>query len=197
MKTAATRALTLALLCIATPATASQALTFSTPPQNDSPIQIDECAGGIKDSEHTSDYYFGANCTIHVIDPKRTAKTIRFRFRFLDAFGDRAGSFHTDIDGTFAAGQPIKLWPTWTERITRWPNVAGSYFTVINTYTGARSVIISVSRVLFDDGSTWTADPANELNDHALKRVSAPALPAPTVPANYVTPEPNMTPTPQ
>lgn len=130
------------IMCSPTSVTAGS-ITEYVRPQPDAPVQISSCGAGVQFFENrwgaiTSTLTVGADFTNIASKP---AIEVVFRMQLSNALGDFMDNILEQATGQFAPSVPIKG-NTWSQT-DAWP--------------GLGEVQCSVARVLFIDGSDWTA----------------------------------------
>lgn len=133
------------------PTSAFENLSTRIASQPTSPVRILSCEASLLDTDVGNiDYYLAAAVSFENTSPK-TASAIEFGFREFDVFGSFLGGTAGQMTGTYSTDVEIDPrknpitnlpWPIW-----RW----------INLYDTASAVKCSVEKVLFDDGTIWSA----------------------------------------
>jgi hypothetical protein len=132
----------LALMVFTRSAVAANIATYIAP-QSDSPVQITGCYAGVRFVSNGWGTHFSmldVGVSFRNDSPK-TAVAVLTRFELSSVFGDVMGNLFGQSAGQFATGVAIDG--------NKWSNT--------DTWPGLGIVRCSVSRVLFADGSVWTA----------------------------------------
>lgn len=130
------------MLCALSPATAGS-ITEYVRPQPEAPVQISSCGVGVQFSGNqwgaiTSTLNLGADFTN---TSSKGAIEVVFRMQLSNALGDVMDNVLEQATGQFAPNAPIK----------------GNRWAQTDAWPGLGEVQCSVARVLFSDGSDWTA----------------------------------------
>lgn len=145
-----------AAICCGRPAHSAQALAVSVMPQNNSPIQISECFGGLTDTDVGNINYYVEQSVIFMNTSNRPVVAVRFKFDFYDAFSEHLGERYGTDTGTFSPGALID------HAHNHIGGVMG-YWSSINIWPSITAIRCSVDTVRFDDGSIWDAATARPL----------------------------------
>lgn len=174
-----------AFACLAAPAAAMMPTAIIN--VSASPIRIDRCLAGTRDtSVGNQGYYIDFAAAFTNRGPK-TVSAVRLRFDIFNAFNEHLRTvFGTDDDGLLPASESR----TDIEHNTRMETILQNdtrlsdadkitylpTWEFINTTDTARSVVCSVDTVMFDDGAKWSMHPIGaKAFASALKRASAEA----------------------
>jgi hypothetical protein len=131
-----------AIVLTLAPASAGS-ITAYVRPQPDAPVQITACGAGVQFLGNqwgaiTSTLNLGADFTNVSNKP---AIEVVFRMRLSNALGDPMDNVLEQSTGQFAPNAPIK----------------GNHWAQTDSWPGLGEVQCSIARVLFSDGTDWTA----------------------------------------
>lgn len=169
--------LALSILCVQS-ANANQPLRMGVRSQPESPVQINECFGGLSDTDVGNVDYYVNEAVIFTNKSETTVNAIRFRFDFYNVFGEHLDERYGTDTGTFSPNVLIDhahnhlgvAVPEW-QSINIWPSIA--------------AIVCSVDTIAFSDGQLWHAGEARQTALTGLP-ISTPSL----KPAKIAIPEP-------
>lgn len=126
-------------LCIAVGR--ANGIATSIQPQGDSPVTIVGCNAGLQhvSNGYGTDFYRLSMSARFKNESTKTAVAVMVHFQLANAFGDVLGDRFGQSTGTFSSNVEID----------------GERWSDTDIWPGLGEVKCSISRVLFQDGSTW------------------------------------------
>lgn len=158
-------------------ARANQPLRMAVAPQPNSPIQINDCFGGLSDTDVGNVDYYVNEAVMFTNGSETTVNAIRFRFDFYTVFGEHLAERYGTDTGTFSPGVLI-------DHAHNHLGVAVPLWQSINIWPSIAAIVCSVDTVAFSGGQLWHAS-------DTVAMTSVKPSPAPTLkPPHIAHPEP-------
>lgn len=117
--------------------------------QASSPVSIEGCYVWRWDNGYDKNYWIGGSVKF-INDSGQTAKAVQFKYTLRDVFGATIGEIVDQREGTYSSGVSIEP----GKQITGEPL---TYWTQVSIWPTFHDAVCSVTKVLFADGTEWTA----------------------------------------